>query len=110
MRSKRFEVLEERPVNKDGFIGEWKEEGLIAMESSDDPKPSLKIENGLIIELDGKSRDEFDMIDRFIADYAINLDKAEKAMKLSSLEISRMMVDIHVSRDEVLEVTAGKQL
>ena len=107
MRSKRFEVLEKRPVNKDGFIGEWIEEGLIAMESPNDPKPSLKIENGLITELDGKTREEFDMIDRFIADYAINLEKAEKAMEISSLDIAKKLVDIHVTRDEVLDITAG---
>jgi len=107
VRSKRFEVLEKRPVNKDGFIGEWIEEGLIAMESPNDPKPSLKIENGLITELDGKTREEFDMIDRFIADYAINLEKAEKAMEISSLDIAKKLVDIHVTRDEVLDITAG---
>jgi glycerol dehydratase large subunit len=36
-RSKRFEVLARRPVNQDGLIGEWPEEGLIAMESPFDP-------------------------------------------------------------------------
>lgn len=107
MKSKRFEVLKERPVNKDGFISEWIEEGLIAMESPNDPNPSLKIENGQITELDGKSREEFDMIDRFIADYAINMENAEKAMKMSSMEISKKLVDINVSRDEVLEITTG---
>ncbi|WP_319371901.1 propanediol/glycerol family dehydratase large subunit [uncultured Ilyobacter sp.] len=107
MRSKRFEVLRERPVNKDGFISEWIDEGLIAMESPNDPKPSLKIENGLITELDGKKREDFDMIDRFIADYAINLENAEKSMTLSSLEIAKKMVDINVARDEVLEITTG---
>ena len=32
-RQKRFEVLEQRPVNKDGFIKEWVEVGLVAMDS-----------------------------------------------------------------------------
>ncbi|MGL5761209.1 MAG: propanediol/glycerol family dehydratase large subunit, partial [Cetobacterium sp.] len=59
MRSKRFEVLSERAVNKDGFIGEWKEEGLIAMDSPLDPKSSLAIKDGKIIELDGKKREDF---------------------------------------------------
>ena len=27
MRSKRFEVLSERPINQDGFVKEWVEEG-----------------------------------------------------------------------------------
>ncbi len=107
MRSKRFEALEKRPVNKDGFIGEWIDEGLVAMGSPNDPKSSLKIENGKIVELDGKKRTEFDMIDRFIADYAINLDKAEDAMAVSSLEIARKIVNIHVSRDQVLDITTG---
>lgn len=44
-QSKRFEVLAKRPVNLDGFIKEWPEYGLIAMDSPYDPKPSLKIEN-----------------------------------------------------------------
>ena len=55
--------------------------------------------------MDGKTRDEFDMIDVFIADTAIRLENAEKAMATSSLDIARMMVDIHVSRDEVLDYT-----
>ena len=43
MRSKRFEALDARPVKKDGFVTEWPEVGLIAMNSNLDPKPSLKI-------------------------------------------------------------------
>ena len=46
MKSKRFEVLSQRPVNQDGYVKEWVEEGFIAMESPQDPKPSLKIEGG----------------------------------------------------------------
>ena len=48
MKSKRFEALSKRAGNKDGLIGEWKEEGLIAMDSHLDPKPSVVIENGKI--------------------------------------------------------------
>nr|VXZ91944.1 Glycerol dehydratase large subunit [Klebsiella pneumoniae] len=39
------------------------------------------MDNGLIVELDGKRRDQFDMIDRFIADYAINVERTEQAMR-----------------------------
>ena len=70
-RSKRIEVLDQRPVNKDGFIDEWPEMGFVSMHSPYDPKPSVKIEDGIITELDGKKRDEFDFLDQFIADYAI---------------------------------------
>lgn len=107
MKSKRFQVLAKRPVNQDGLIGEWPEEGLIAMGSPNDPKSSIKIENGMVIELDGKKREEFDMIDRFIADYAINLDNAEEAMKLESVEIAKKLVDINVSRDEIVKITTA---
>lgn len=39
MKSKRFEVLAARPVNQDGYVQEWPEVGLIAMNSPFDPKP-----------------------------------------------------------------------
>lgn len=107
MRSKRFEALSERAVNKDGFIGEWKEEGLIAMDSPLDPKSSLVIKDGKIIELDGKKREDFDMIDLFIADYAIDLRYAEEAMKLSTLEIAKKLVDINVKKEDILKITTG---
>ena len=31
MKSKRFEVLSQRPVNQDGYVKEWVEEGFIAV-------------------------------------------------------------------------------
>ena len=62
-RSKRIEVLDHRPVNKDGFIDEWPEMGFVSMHSPYDPKPSVKIEDGIITELDGKKRDEFDFLE-----------------------------------------------
>ncbi|MEG0238229.1 MAG: propanediol/glycerol family dehydratase large subunit [Clostridium sp.] len=107
MKSKRFEALAKRPVNQDGLIGEWPEEGLIAMGSPNDPKSSIKLENGVVVELDGKNRKDFDMIDRFIADYAINLNYTEEAMKLDSVEIAKKLVDIHVSRDEIVKITTA---
>lgn len=62
MKSKRFEVLGNRPVNKDGYVKEWPEVGLIAMNSPLDPKPSIVIENGKVVELDGKKRENFDFV------------------------------------------------
>lgn len=106
-RSKRFETLDKRPVNLDGYINEWPEMGFAAMSSPYDPKPSIKLENGKVVELDGKKRADFDFIDQFIADYAINLERTEKSMTVPSLDIARMIVDIHVSRKEILEVVSG---
>lgn len=105
MKSKRFEVLGNRPVNKDGYVKEWPEVGLIAMNSPLDPKPSVKVENGKIVELDGKKREDFDLLDYFIADYGIVIDNVEKVMAMDSIEIARKLVDINVSRDEILKIT-----
>lgn len=106
-RSKRMETLDRRPVNMDGYIEEWPEMGFAAMSSPYDPEPSIKIVDGVVVELDKKKRENFDFIDQFIADYAINLEKAEASMALSSLEIARKIVDIHVSRKEILEIISG---
>ena len=107
MRSKRIEKLDQRPVNKDGYINEWPEMGFAAMTSPYDPKPSVKVTDGVITELDGKKRADFDFLDQFIADYAIDIQRTEKSMAVPSLEIARMIVDIHVSRKEVLELVSG---
>ncbi|MGL6292902.1 propanediol/glycerol family dehydratase large subunit [Eubacterium aggregans] len=107
MRSKRFEALDARPVKKDGFVKEWPEVGLIAMNSAGDPTPSIKVENGTIVEMDGKCRAEFDMLDTFIANYGIRLDKAEEYMAMDSLEIANKLVDIHVPRAEVVDITTS---
>lgn len=101
-RSKRFEVLEQRPVNQDGFVEEWPEVGLIAMGSPNDPKPSITVENGKIVEMDGKTRSDFDFIDRFIADYALDIEKAEEVMKIPSVELAKMLVDINIPRSKVV--------
>ena len=106
-RSKRMEILENRPVNKDGFINEWPEKGFIAMSSPYDPKPSIKIENNIIVELDGKAREDFDFIDQFIADYGIRINRANEAMAMDSVVIARKIVDINVTRKEILEIVSG---
>ena len=106
-KSKRIEALDNRPVNKDGFIDEWPEMGFVAMHSPYDPAPSIRVEDGRITEMDGKKREEFDFLDSFIADYAIRVDRAEASMAVPSLEIARKIVDIHVSRQEVLELVSG---
>ena len=106
-RSKRIEALDKRPVNLDGYIHEWPEMGFVAMKSPYDPKPTIKVKDGVIVELDEKKREDFDFIDQFIADYAINIERAERSMAVSSLEIARMIVDINVSRKEILELISG---
>jgi propanediol dehydratase large subunit len=106
-RSKRFEILDKRPVNQDGFVAEWPEQGFIAMSSPGDPQPSIKVENGKIIELDGKPREEFDMLDQFLADYTIDTSVAEEVMAMDSVDIARKLVDVNFPRSKVLEITKG---
>jgi propanediol dehydratase large subunit len=106
-RQKRFEVLDAREVNKDGFVTEWADVGLIAMGSPNDPKPSIKVENGVITEMDGRKRAEFDFNELFIANYAINAALAEEMMALPCVEIARKIVDINVPRAEVARVFSG---
>jgi propanediol dehydratase large subunit len=106
-RSKRFEILENREVHKDGFIGEWMDVGLIAMDSPNDPTPSVKVANGKIVEMDGRKREDFDMMDQFIADYTVNVDTTEKAMAKDSRELARMLVDVNVPACEVRELCMG---
>jgi len=106
-KSKRFEILDKREVHKDGFIGEWVEVGLIAMESPNDPAPSVKVQNGKIVEMDGLKREEFSMIDQFIADYAINVRTTEKAMAKDSRELAKMLIDVNVPAREVRDLFMG---
>lgn len=106
-RQKRFEVLDAREVNKDGFVTEWPEVGLMAMGSPNDPQPSIKVTNGVIVEMDGKKREEFDFNDLFIANYAINEKIAEEMMAIPCVDIARMIVDINVPRAEVVKVFSG---
>ncbi len=107
MKSKRFEALDARPVNQDGFVTEWPEVGLIAMSCPNDPKPSIRIEGGKVVELDGKQRADFDMIDTFIADYGIKLDNAEAVCKMDSCELASKLCDINVPRAEVVALTTA---
>lgn len=106
-RSKRMEVLSNRPVNKDGFINEWPEKGFIAMHSPYDPESSITIEGNVVTEMDGKKRDEFDFIDYFIADNYIETKTAVTSMAIPSVEIAKKLVDIHVPREAIIDIAKG---
>jgi|Deesub1362A_J573_1020465.scaffolds.fasta_scaffold00055_98 propanediol dehydratase large subunit len=105
--SRRFEILAKREINRETFIQPWPEEGLIGMESPLDPTPSLRLQDGVVVEMDGKARHEFDIIDSFIVEHALDLSRAEESMAMDSLELARMIVDIAVPRQRVIEVFAG---
>jgi propanediol dehydratase large subunit len=106
-RSKRYELLDQREINRETFVEPWPEAGLIVADSPFDPQPSLQVEDGRVVELDGKARAKFDAIDSFIADHALDLDAAAEAMATPSLEIARMLADINVPRDRVHRLACG---
>jgi propanediol dehydratase large subunit len=107
MRSKRFERIAERPVNRDTFVQPWPEVGLSTTHSPFDPVPSITLRDSAIVEMDGVAREDFDLVERFIARHAIDVRLATRAMRTPSREIARMIVDINVPRQEVLAIVGG---
>ena len=105
MTSKRYTKSYERPVNRETFIKPWPEVGLIATNSPLDPRPSLTLADGRVVEMDGVPAPEFDLLDRFIAAHSLDLAVVETAMATDSRDIARMLVDINISRDKVLAIT-----
>ena len=83
--SRRFQILEQRDINRETFVEPWSEAGLIVADSPADPGPSLRLEAGLVVELDGRPRAEFDILDYFIADHGLDLTVAETAMATPSI-------------------------
>ena len=106
-KSRRFAALAERPINQDSFVHEWPEVGLIVTDSPFDPAPSLRIEDGRVVEMDGVARADMDLIDRFIADYSLDLSVAEEAMATPAEAIAHMLVDINVPRADVVRLVGG---
>ncbi len=74
------------------------------MESDFDPAPGVRVEDGRIVELDGRARADFDFMDTYIADHAIDAEAAEAANAVPSVEIARMLVDPRAGRDEVVAI------
>ncbi len=105
--SKRFAVLADRPVNRETYVEPWPEAGLIAAGSPADPRPSLRMVGGEVVEMDGRPRAGFDAIDWFIATHGLDLQAAEEAMATPSQDIARMLVDIHVPRRRILRLAGG---
>lgn len=105
--SRRFAILAERDINKETFVEPWPEAGLIVADSPYDPRPSLRLEAGRVVEMDGKRRADFDSLDAFIADHALDLAVAEEAMATPSLRIARLLADINVPQAAVRRLAAG---
>ncbi len=106
-RSKRYAALEERPINREAFVHPWPEVGLVVSDGPYDPAPSLRVERGRVVEMDGVPRAQMDMLERFIADHAIDATAAAEAMTTPSETIARMLVDINVPRERLVRLASG---
>jgi propanediol dehydratase large subunit len=100
-------MMDQQRVNLDGFAHEDADLGLIALHSPHDPQPSLVVENGTVVEMDGRPAAEFDALDAFIATHGLDLSVADEVMGLDDVALARMFVDPSVSRDEIVRLVAG---
>src|SRR5215210_1449616 len=100
-------MMDEQRVNLDGFAHEDIDLGLVALHSPHDPRPSLVVKDGAVVEMDSREAAAFDALDSFIAAHGIDLSVAEEAMAMSDVALARMLVDPAVPRDEVVRLVAG---
>ena len=105
--SLRAQYYATRPISRDNLVPEDPALGLVAFSSPFDPEPSLRIEEGRVVELDGKPEAEFDLLDEFIARHGIDLSVADEAMGLDTVEFARRLVDPAVPRTEITRLVAG---
>ena len=107
MGSDRARVRAKRELRQEAIISEAPALGLVAMSGPTDPKPSLDVEANAIVEMDGRAAADFDIVDRFIASYGIDLKQAELWMSRPSAEIARMLVDVDVPRESLTTLSRG---
>jgi propanediol dehydratase large subunit len=106
-RWQRFDQWDKRPLRLDRFAREDAKNGFAATSSPADPKASLKIAHGKVVELDGVAEADFDLIDEFIARHHIDLSVAPEAMALDARDFARRLVDINVPRKELTRLAKG---
>jgi propanediol dehydratase large subunit len=106
-RSERFRVRATAPLRRETLIRPEPSLGLVAMNGAGDPEPSLVITDGVVSELDGKARAQFDTLDRFIAAHGIDLEVAPEAMALADAALARALVDVDVPRAELVRLARG---
>jgi propanediol dehydratase large subunit len=104
----RIRMLDEQPVNLDGFAEADPELGMISHLSPHDPEPSWVVaDDGIVLEMDSTPAADFDTIDDFVVRYAIDHTEAPRSMAMDEVELARLIVDSSVPREQVLRVCAG---
>jgi propanediol dehydratase large subunit len=89
------------------LVAPWPELGLVAADGPSDPEPELVAEDGVVVRLDGRSAAEFDVIDRFLVAYGLDLEVGAEAMALSDERLARLLVDVDVPREELVRLSRG---
>ena len=97
----------DRDLRLEAIIEPQPDLGLVTMNGPNDPEPGLTVDDGAVAVMDGKSAAEFDLIDRFVSVHGIDLDVAAEAMSLPDEEIARRLVDVSVSRGELVRLSRG---
>ena len=103
----RIRFMDRARVNLDGFAHEDPQLGLVALHSPHDPQPSLRVEGGVVVEMDGRPATDFDSLDALVATHGIDLEVAGEAMALDDVTFARLFVDPAVPRSELVRLTAG---
>ena len=106
-RSERFVAREERDLRREPLIEPYPELGLVTMNGPADPEPGLDVADGRVVAMDGRRREDFDVIDHFIARHGLDLEVAGEAMTLEDLEVARQLVDLERPRDELIRLSSG---
>jgi propanediol dehydratase large subunit len=106
-RSGRFASRARSELRRETLVEPWPELGLVASAGPSDPEPELVVEEGAVVRLDGRSEDEFDVIDRFLVAHGLDLDVAAEAMALPDARLARMLVDVDVTREELVRLGRG---
>jgi len=106
-RSERFQSRELRGLRRELLISPYPELGLVAMDGPGDPEPSLVVENGRVVEIDGRREQDFDVLDHFLARYGFDVEAAAEAAALSDADIARRLVDVDCPRGELVRLSRG---
>ena len=107
MRSRRFASRAERDLEREVLVSPYPELGLVAAGSPGDPEPELVVEEGVVVSLDGRAAADFDIIDRFVVAHGLDLEVAAEAMQIADADLARMLVDVGVSRAELVRLARG---
>jgi propanediol dehydratase large subunit len=105
--SERFRSRERRELRRELLVSPYPELGLVAMDGPNDPEPSLVVEEGRVVEIDGRREADFDVLDHFITQHGIDTAAAADAAELSDDEIARRLVDVDRPREELVRLSRG---